>query len=513
LSRAALLLLFSLSALADDAAQPLSLAQAQAMALQNNGSFVVMQQDLSIAERQIRIAKGVFAPRLVADIHYTYNHDPGNFFFTEYTDQQFVHNVGVVGRVPTGLDYKLEWNTFYDRNTDVAAIYVPAYRTTLQLSLSQPLLRNAWLTVNRAPMVIASLRRDASRFLGQAEAEKILADVEIAYWELVLAHQELTVRQNAVRLAQEQVAESQTQLKHGAVAQIDVTEAEASVARRLEDVEVSRAEIAEAEGRLKSLLQTTAAPTFAPSDVPTLNPRGGSLAERIAIALERRPDLAAARVGLQADKVAVAVAKNRLWPAFDVFGSVGVTGFSGSLSTGEASAGFNDPTQVNHLTGQPLPAYRPDPSLEGGNLGNMFENLRFINGTIGVKLDVALDNSAAIANHENAKAQVKKLEALLKSLERQIAVQVATAEKRLEVDQARIHATAEAARLAEALLDGQRKRFHNGVAVSFDVLRANDEAARARIANLRAQLSARISEARLALAQGTYLDERNLTFK
>jgi outer membrane protein TolC len=495
----------------EPAATPLALARAQELALANNPGFAVTREDVNIAAAQIKLARGAFAPHFMADARFTYNHDPGNFFFPEFTDQQLNAAFWLEGRAPIGLDYKLEWTHQYDHNDGVNTIYDPTYRTTLRLSLTQQLLRNGWLTVNRAPGLIATLRRDANRFLQQAEAERILGDVEFAYWQLARAYQELEIRRRAMELASRQVADSRTSHKLGAASQIDVAEAEAALARQAVEFEASRQDITEAEGQLKTVLQSVD-PTidYLPVDAPEVQPPAAPVGEMIATALKRRPDLAAARANLDAERVGLTIARNRLWPALDVVGNIGITGFSGTLTTGLGTAGFNVPDAMNYLTGKQLAPYRPDPSLETEGLGKTFENLRFLSGMVGLRLDVALDNSAAIAGKESQEAQMRRQRALVEQLEKRAGVEVATAEKRLRVDLERIRATAEAVRLAEVLLDGQRKRFLNGVAVSFDVLRANDELTRARIVHLRAQLNGRISQARLALAQGIYLDNANV---
>jgi len=503
-----------------DERRPLSLAEAAQLALENNGSFVIQRADSALYDAQAMVPRKVWSPRLVGDLKYNYEHDPGNFFFPEYIDQQVTAAVALEGKLPLGTDYRFEWTFSRDENDGHFSVYTPANRTALRLTFTQPLLRNAWLSVNKAPISIASLRRDASRQLRQAEAERIVAEVELAYWTVATALKEREVREAAVQLAREQVADAQTQLKHGAVSQIDVVEAEAAVARRLDEVEGSNQEIAEADGRFLAVLQLSGDQpggdgrvSFVPSDAPDAPAREVSLAEALETAHRHRPDLAAARLQIEVEKVALSVARNKLWPSLDLTGAIGLTGFSGQLSTGYGTASFGGTMPITStLTGQMLPPFLPDPSLQGG-LDTMFKNWRFLSAAVGLHLDVPLDNGQAVANRDVAEAQVRKQQGVLQTLERQVNAQVIAAYRRMVADRARIRATAEVARLAEQLLEGQRKRFRNGVSVSFDVLRATDEVTRARLAHVRALLSGRISQARLALAEGLYLDSHHITLR
>jgi outer membrane protein TolC len=499
---------------------PLALDQAEKLALENNGGFVVTLEDVAIAGYGISGARGVFAPRFVSEIKYLYDHNPGNFFFPEFIDQQINASAALEGKVQTGMDYRLELSFLRDENDGSTSVYTPVNRIALRLTLTQPLLRNAWLKVNRGPIEVASLRRDASRALRQAEAERIVAEVELAYWALALALKEREVRQSALAVAKEQVNESRTQLKHGAVAEIDVVEAEGAVARRLDEIEQSNQEITEVEGRLRTLLQTPpggneSAAGWNPTDQPDLLPIPSSLDEMLNTAHKRRPDLEAARRSLEAERVAETVARNKLWPALDLTGSASLTGFSATLATGYGTAGFAGPfgtgmtPTIHNITGATLPPFQPDPSLQGG-ADTMFKNWRFFGAVLGARLEVPLDNSTARAAHDTAEAQVRRQKAQVQILERQIDAQVVTAWKRFLADQARVRAAAEVERVAQQFLEGQRKRFHNGAAVSFDVLRAAEEVTRARITKARAQVSARIAQARLALAAGVYLDEHHI---
>lgn len=493
-----------------------TLTEAIQRALASNAEFVILEQNVQQAEAQIPIARGALVPRLVGDLSISYDDFPGTV--TQLESERFLAtgNLGVRGRLLTGTEYRLEWLATYQRLDGFFTVYDPFQTMTLQVAVTQPLLRGAWFDVNRAPIFVASLRRDASRRLREARTMRLIADVEMAYWRLALALREREVQEGALELAKQQVKGSRTQLRHGAVAKIDVIEAEAEVSRTLEQIEASKQSIAEAEGRLAFLLQppvrsseTKSLETFVPVDLPGVSPPDGTLAELLRTAEERRPDLAAARAELQASEVLAEVAENALLPKLDVVARAGVTGASGRLSRGYGTAGFNTPV-MSTFTGEMLPPIVPDESLEGG-FDTMLRNMRYPSASVGVLLEVPLDLMEREARHRVQKAEVVKQRARVEALFSRVSYEVLVAHRQLQADIARIETTRESVRLAETLLEGQRTRFKNGVAISFDVLRANAAVTRARIAHIRAQVNGRISLARLLVATGTYLEARGVT--
>jgi outer membrane protein TolC len=478
--------------LAAQAPTPLSLEEAIALALANNSTFKIIEQDVNAADALVESAEGVFAPHLFAEVDALYAHNPGIQRLSEFTETHLFADIGVQGLLTSGLSYRLEIvNSPHTRNDQ--AIYDPFYSAAVRLTLAQPLLRGAWFSVNRADITIASIRKNASIALRKAQAERIIANVEVNYWLLVLAYKKLEVRKEAVKIAEQQVELSKKRLKLGASAPIDALEARSQLARTLEQIPLTEQEIIDAEAALLSLLQPPASkvnelvPRYFPTSTPDTQPFAGSLEEYLASAEANRPDLAAALADVEAALVAEEVAENSLWPRLDLVANAGLTGISGTFR-GIARS----------------PEY-PDPALEGGSI-EAYKNLRYPDASIGLLLDIPLDNSEANGQHRFQQAQTLKSRAFVESLKSQIRIEVITAFRQLKADQERLKASAETLQISESLLEGQKKLFNEGVATSFDVSRTSSAVTRARIAHVRAEVRTRISQARLAFAEGRYLE-------
>lgn len=496
------------------ATESLALDDAIRIALEHNAEFVVLRRDVEQAAARIVLERGPFSPRLVGNLRLSAADSPGDADSLPFEEQLLTGELAIRGRLHTGLEYSLEYLINHRRLDSFSTLYDPFQSTAIQLSLVQPLLRSAGTAIAKAPLRIAALRHESSRFRQQARAMQIVADVEIAYWGLVLAQKELEVLEEALLLAEQQLKESRTQLKLGAVAQIDLTEAEAAVARGKEQIQSAHSEIAAAESRLLALLQPGSREKdgkvvhFVPVTLPELGPDREVLTELLDLATKSRPDLAAARLDLEAAEVGLLIADNGLWPVVNLVGGAGVLGASGRLSRAYGTAGLNLPV-VHGVTGEILDPIAADPRIEGGFL-EMFRNMRYPRGYVGVQVEIPLDNSEAVAQHRLQRAEVAAQRATLEAQVSRVQTEVVAALEQLRADRARVRSTVDSVKLAERLLEGQKVRFKNGVAVSFDVLRASAAVTQARITQLRAQIGGRISEARLSLARGTYLVDRGI---
>jgi outer membrane protein TolC len=490
---------------------PLSLRDAFRNALSHNPEFVVLRENVEEARARLSRAESVFVPRIFGGVTGGRLQTPPSPTNLETTDDSVVGSLAIGGVFLTGLEYRLELSAQYHALDSVFSVYDRIYQSGLRFQLEQPLLRHAWPWVTEAPIRIAAHRRDASNLLQQARAERILADVEVAYWLLVLAHGELALRNAALQLSKAQVKASKAQLRHGAVAQFDVIEAQAAVARDLEVIQRTVSDIAMAEGQLARLIFPEYGSTetsYKPVDQPDAKLPVTSIDDSLKTAFARRPDLAAAEANLEAEQVAREVTENALWPAVSLVGSVGVGGSSGRLSPGFGTSSFGIPTQ-HGITGELLPPVLPDSRSYGGFV-DQFSNWRSVEALVGVEVEIPFENSLAESDARIQRAAAALQRAEVERVRSTIYYEVVTAHRQLLADYERVKATLRAVELAEKLLEAQQTRFKNGVAVSFDVLRASNAVTEARSANLRARIQSQISRARLALARGVYMEENGV---
>jgi len=186
------------------------------------------------------------------------------------------------------------------------------YQSNLSVSYVQPLMRGAgeeYATSNQREAEIVERRRLEER---RQARQQLIHDVEVAYWELVAAGQQLEVAQAALELGLEQVEREQARLRAGDGTEVDVLQARTEVATRRETLLQNQNNLAQRGDDLKRLVvrdetadlwaqelgTSTALPEASPDtlDLPDWH-------DAFQVALGRRPDLRTARLDVDAARV------------------------------------------------------------------------------------------------------------------------------------------------------------------------------------------------------------------
>ncbi|TMG95864.1 MAG: efflux transporter outer membrane subunit, partial [Betaproteobacteria bacterium] len=164
----------------------------------------------------------------------------------------------------------------------------------------------------------------ATGYARDGVTSSLVGDVATAYFDLIAFDQQLRVTQRTVGVRQRFLDLTQSKLRNGAAAGIDVNRADASLAAAEATAAELRRQIAQTENRLRILLGENPAPITrpdvdlealpAPPDVPPGLP--SSL-------LERRPDLRLAEASLAGATANVHAAKAALYPTISLTGSFG----------------------------------------------------------------------------------------------------------------------------------------------------------------------------------------------
>lgn len=495
-------ILASPAAHADD--RDLTFDQAVQVALAHNGDLYVARQDTAITADDIAQARSVFDPRVIATARIGREDELGGVFRLAWTDLIVTNSLELSGLASTGATYSLGVSFTDDHySAPLLGFFNPTYTSALTFSLTQPLLRNAWRAANQQPIVVASLRHDLSEQQLRVELETLVGQVETAYWGLELARNEVEARQASLKLATEQVAESQRLVRLGTISDLDVVEAQAGVDHSQQQLILAQQHEAQAEGELRRVI--VGDPSWKPDEVlvPTdsadLEQVSYSIQDHLDAARRNRPDLIAARAEVDAEKAQLVVTADQLKPQLDLVVGGSLIGFAGTVDPGGALAA--------------VPGYMPDPRAVGG-AGKAFQNLA-TNGnyivSLGVRLELPVSNSAAKARHARQHDVLTRAQLAQQGLLAQIDNEVRTSLALLQQDETLEKAADHAVTTNERLLAGMRKRFAAGAVTSYDVLRVADQLAQARIDAARARVAYRLSLARLATADGTLLDRHHIT--
>jgi outer membrane protein len=377
----------------------------------------------------------------------------------------------------------------------------PRYSSTLSFNLTQPLLKNFGLQVNKREILVARNNLGVSEETLRKTLMDTVYNVESAYWNLVYSIESLDVRQQSLRLAQDLLEKNQRSVEVGTLAPMEVLSAQAEVATREADLIQAETQIKSSEDQLKLLLHITGdedrnLAAIVPKDKPTYVPRPVNLDEALAAAIENRTDLKISEFGLASDKLNLSYAKNQVLPDL-------------SLSASYSSPGI-DGTRIFYL-GNPLDGV-VDYTVPGGMSGALKQTMKFTypNWNLGLTFSLPLANVFSRAALAQAKLNVRQTMLEMENQKDQVYVEVKNAVRSVEANYKRIQAYSKARELAEQKLAAEEEKRRVGMSTNYLVLSYQRDLANARISELNAIVSYNVSCAALERSMGTNLKTRNI---
>lgn len=467
-------------ALPDAGPADLSVEQAIMLALQNNRDLRVRQVNPVIAGTFERIERGVYDPELFAELDFAKERaseiarSTGTQFSVEGSDAAAV--AGIRQELPTGTT--LEATVEQDRNTSNRTPEQQAAR--LGISITQSLLRGFGPAVNLASVRLAELETVASLYELRGFTEALLADTETAYWNYVLAGQEIEIFERSLAVARQQRDEVELRIQVGILPEIEAAAARAEVARREQALIDARSLLEENRLRLLRLISperqdplglqinTVSRPAIEP--IPIADP-----ADRLQLAERSRPDLNEARLRLRQNRLETVVTRNGLLPRLDLFIALGKTGFADNFSE----------------------SFR---QLDG----NTYDF------TTGVSLSHFLGNRAAEARDDAARASHRQASQAVANLQQLVRLDVRLAINEVERARQQIAATKATRILQEETLSAEKERFDVGSSTALLVAQAQRDLLASRIAEVEAIIHYRIALVELYLAEGSLLERRGV---
>ena len=209
----------------------------------------------------------------------------------------------------------------------------------MTLTYTQPLLNGSGRVYNTSMICLAELNTQAASAQLLQDLQGILMETHRAYWDLRLQRAALLQR---IRLKQSAI-DIQTELKARAdfdVSQSQIVRANAAVATRDAAVIRFTTSVANAETKLRALINDPMLNARPLELLPTMTPyheaSEPNLAEALTIALQRRPEVQQGFTEVRAAGVKADVSKNELLPVFNLLIGSYVYGLQGDSQIGDA---------------------------------------------------------------------------------------------------------------------------------------------------------------------------------
>jgi outer membrane protein len=495
------------------ATHELSLSDCIGLALQNNTNLQIQRLGPINASAGVRQAWAQFDPRVVGNVNRKRNVSPSTTFLTagispSLFTSELDANAGVRKTLLSGGALSLDFtNSRVTTNPSIANPVVPYYITTLGLSLNQPLLRDFGWKYSLLLVEIAQNTEQAAYEQYVASIANIITQVERTYWNLVLAIEAVRVQEQSLALAQELQRQNEGKFNVGALPQTAVLEAKSQVASREATLIQARNLAVIARDNLRAVINSRDpnAPALLmidPSDKPTVPAYPIDLDRSLQTALEQRPELIAARLGVHGAGLQRKVAENQLLPRLNFVGGIGVNGLAGT-----------DAKVLNPFSPTPGMGTIPvNPAIAGG-YGHALELLpdgRYYSYSAGATVEIPLDNAQAKADYAKANINFEQSRLSLRELEETVTLEIKQAVSNLQTDLKSIDATRISRELAEENLRNQKARYDVGLATTKDLLDYQDQLTQARFREINALTRYNSDLAEMRRVEGSLLSARNV---
>ena len=477
-----------------DRHESLSLADAALRALEHNLDINISRQTKDSRISDITVEQAKFDPTLSVNGQYNRTVNPlnrpvfggtgGALNSIEIFDQRnHAVTFDATTNLPTGGNVDLNYSpsrTNVNQNVATGFLFNPAYTGGLAMTLTQPLLRNAGIDITKTFINIAQNNATVEEHVFRDRVLTVLATVEQTYWEVVFANENLKVAEAALKAAQELMASNRAKAKAGVMSIVDVLQAEAAVASRVEQVLIAEKAIHDQEDQLRRLLNPAEEDLRQDTrltllDQPVVSLEPISLQEAIDTAIEHRPEVVQAKKNIDTSELNTKFAKNQLLPTLSFQGTMGLAGLGKD---------YGDSLNRN-LSGD------------------------YYNYGAGLVLSYPLGNRSAWSTYNKRQLEGKNAEASLVSVRQQIIVGVREAVRRVQTDFKRIETTRSARIMAEKQLQAEQERLKVGLTTTRFVLDFQRDLATAQGNELRATVDYNKSLSNLARHKATTLDKYN----
>lgn len=483
----------------------ISLHDAILLTLENNSLVRVQESDVENSKFSLLRSHVVFDPKLSAFLDVRRTAEQG---FSELqgvnSDPNFVaKTLAQLGEVDynqmfsTGTKIQIGLNASKYSSNNSFYFFNPYVASSLNLQVSQPLLRNRGRFVNLAPVIIARRAVQQSRAGFKAQISDAIYQVVRQYWQAVEAHGDIEVQRKSLEQADISYQRDKRALELGALPPLNIYQSESEVASRRVQVIQAEYDAKIADDLLRQAIGAFQDPYFSALDLDlTEQPGSDSELRMVDVgtalqkALTERPELEAARYALENDETRVRMARNQLKPDLSLTGIYQSNGLGGNqfdINTGAliSRGGF------------------------GSSLGQLFDFSYPVYGAR-LSLDFPIKNRSAQADMGDALVSRHRNLYLNQQMREQVTLEISNAVHQLEQASLSLAAGKTALDLAQKTVAAEQRKYELGAQEIFFTLQAQTKLALAESDLLRARVNYQIALAAVDHATGNILKPYNV---
>jgi len=456
----------------EDGRIKLSIQDAVSNALERNLSLVVERYFTEEADLVILQNRGIFDLFATADLSHLEETAPtaSNLAGAEVQEfEQSDFNFGLDQLISTGGTFLVDWNNRRSETNSFFASLNPSYRIDMDVTFSQPLLKNLGSLATERNILISRTNKDISLESFELQVTNLILQVENAYWNLAESIAQLEVAEESLDLAKQLHEQNQIRVEVGTMAPLELVQSEAGVAQRQLDIIRARAAVGDRGDVLRQLLNIERDGTLwsMPID-PTTNPFSDpfevDIEKAVSTALAERPEIRRKYLSLSNQELDVRYFGNQRKPRLDVTGTYGLNGLGGDI------------TERDIFTGEIF-------GTEEGGYGDAIDqilNADFDGWRVALNFAYPIQNRTAKAQKAIADVNYERGQAELNDLELAIVTEVRRVARLLEASAEAVDSAQVNRRLQEENYEAEKKRYANGMSTSFQVLRIQGDLSESR---------------------------------
>lgn len=452
------------------------------MALENNPAFLAHKLEPAIAATDVERERAVFDPTIFAQVAYS-ERAAERLDRTSPTGRSFQRtqitegSVGVSAFLPTGTEVVASAGIAQDKDSTVSSALG---ETRLGLSINQALLRGFGPGPNLVRLRQSRLLAEASWFELKGYAQALIAEVEIAVWQYILAEKVVGVFENALKLSRQRLADTEERIRLGRLPKLELPAVQAEVALQEEGLINAYSARDTARLRLIRLISPNYPDKwnlklFVQAQEDGLDSISKNPEEHVQTALSLRPDLLQAKLAWDRRELEIVRTSNGLLPRLDAFVTLGLSGYGSTLSQ---------------------------------SMRNMGDRTYDI--STGLYLEIPWGNRAARADYDRSRFSLQQATRAIQNLSDLIEEEVRSAY--IEVNRAyeQIQATRATREFAQATFQAEEEKLSAGRSTTFQVAQAQQELLSSQVAEIRATTAFQLALIHLYLTEGSLLERRGI---
>jgi outer membrane protein TolC len=395
----------------------------------------------------------------------------------------------------------------YNQNA-TTAVFNPYDSGSLSLSITQNLLNGFGLAVNKRAYHKAQNNLKANDLTFKEQVISTVAGVVSLYWDLVTFDDELKIKQQTLDLDTRLYEDNKRRADLGAIAEIDIIQAEADMKAAQQDVIAQESQVLQQEMILKNYVTRSgldnpvvAVARIVPTDhidVPAQEPLV-PIQELVQNALTSRPEIEQNQITLENARLDLLGVKNNLLPTLSANVTMSNAGQGGSVGAAYKQIG---PPEVN-------------PFLIGGygTVLNQIFSRNFPNYSAQITLTVPIRNRANQADLVTNELSYRQAEIQDRQLHNTIKLNTMNAVTALRNARAAWETSVVARKLYDQTLAGTRRKYELGTATILDVVIAQRDSTARQLSEADALNQYQRARTNLDQTLGKTLDDYNVNLE